>query len=145
MIIYAIVCCLQVQGNNNTCLYVKLYVYMFNCISFCSFSCYIGDRAEFNKYTFILALYIFICLLKCEIMQYILKYNVILFLFFHTILTVAQNTQMAHLAFIPECYSVYLVIFPICISLEVFWEHSWCQYPKCPSNRGFHIEDFVLL
>ena len=36
--------------------------------------------------------------------------------FFHTILTVAQNTWMAPLSIIPECYSVYLNIFPICTS-----------------------------
>ena len=56
-------------------LYIKLYVYMFNCILFCIFSCFIGDRAKFNKYAFILALYMFICLLKFEIIQYILKYK----------------------------------------------------------------------
>ena len=37
--------------------------------------------------------------------------NVFAFVFFHTILTVAQNTQIAYLSIIPECYSVYLVVF----------------------------------
>ena len=36
--------------------------------------------------------------------------------FFHTILTVAQNIQMDHLTIIPDCYNVYLVIFPTCAS-----------------------------
>ena len=46
--------------------------------------------------------------------------NVLVFVFFHTILTVAQNTQIAYLTIIPECYIVYLVVFPICASLRVF-------------------------
>ena len=39
-----------------------------------------------------------------------------------TILTVAQNTQVAHLLIIPKCYTVYLVIFAICDSPECAFE-----------------------
>ena len=34
-----------------------------------------------------------------------------MFIFFHTILTVAQNTCIAYLTIIPECYIVYLFVF----------------------------------
>ena len=106
----------QVQGTiificikNFICIYINL-------ILFCIFSCSGGDRATFNKYAFILALYMFTSLLKLEFIQYILKYKCILFVFFYTILTVPQNTWIVHLPIKPECYSVYLVIFPVCTS-----------------------------
>ena len=43
-------------------------------------------------------------------------------LFFHVILTVAQNTQRANVTIIPECYNVSLVVFSSVPSLGVFWE-----------------------
>ena len=33
-------------------------------------------------------------------------------IFIHTILTVAQNTLRVNFTVIPECYSIYLVVFP---------------------------------
>ena len=42
--------------------------------------------------------------------------NVYAFVFFHTILTVAQNTQMAIIQFYLSANSVYLVIYTICAS-----------------------------
>ena len=93
-----------------------MYLYLCNCILFCIFSSFYWGRAKFNKFDCILALYVFICLYKFGIIQYILNINVFAFVFFHTILTVAQNTQIAYLTIIPECYIVYLVMFPICAS-----------------------------
>ena len=51
-------------------------------------------------------------------------------LYSHTILTVSKNTQMAHLLIIPECYSVHLVIFPICTSPGGVLSISWVLIPK---------------
>ena len=52
------------------CTYSDVYI---NSILFCIFSCFIGDSTKFNKYAFILALYMFIHLLKFKIMQCVLK------------------------------------------------------------------------
>ena len=146
MIIYAIVCCPQVQGTSIfICILNCICIYI-NCILFCIFSYFIGDRVKFNKYAFIVALYMFICLLKFKNIQYMLKYNVFLFVFFHTILTVAQNTWMAHLSIISECYSVYLVIFPICTSLgDALSTPGMFIFKVCMQLRySYEIFSFVL-
>ena len=90
------------------CLYTDLHLYLYNCILFCIFSCFYWGWAKFNKFDCILALCMFNCLCKFEIIQYILKYKCICILFFHTILTVAQNTQKAYLLIILECYIVFV-------------------------------------
>ena len=54
-----------------------------------------------------------------------------MFVFFHTILTVAQNTQMAYYTILPEHYNVYLVIFPICISPGGVLYTSKGEYSNC--------------
>ena len=110
MLIYVIIYCPQAQG---TIIFICILIGMYlNCILFCIFSCFIGGRAKFNNSVFILALCMFICLLKFDIIQYILKYKCICICIFHTILTVVWNTQIAHLSIIPELHSVYLVFFP---------------------------------
>ena len=63
-------------GGNNLHLYLNLHKYLYNCILFCIFSCSYWGRAKFNKFVCILALCMFICLYKFEIIQYILKYDV---------------------------------------------------------------------
>ena len=63
-----------------------------------------------------------------------------LYSFFHTILTGAQNTWIAHLSIIPECYSVYLVIFPICTSCEGAFEH-----PQGANVQSVHPIEIYLL
>ena len=99
-------------GGTNLCLYIDLHLYLYNCILFCIFRCFYWVRAKCNKFDCIWTLCMFICLCKFEIIQYILRYKCICIVFFHTILTVAQNTQIAYLSIIPECYIVYLVVFP---------------------------------
>ena len=99
-------------GGNNLCLYSNLPMYLYDCILFCIFNSFYWGRAKFNKFDCILALCMFICLYKFEIIQYILKYNVFVFVFFHTILTVALNTWIVYLTIIPECCIVYLVFLP---------------------------------
>ena len=56
---------------------VDLHLYSSTCIVFCIFSCFYWGRAKFNKSEFILALYMFICLCKFKIIQYMLKYKCI--------------------------------------------------------------------
>ena len=46
--------------TDNLFLHVKLY--LFNVYSLCIFSCFNGDRANFNKFVFILAFVVSICL-----------------------------------------------------------------------------------
>ena len=58
-------------------LYIRFALYSSHCILFCIFSCFYLGRAKFNKYEFILALCMFTCLCKFEIIQYILKYKCI--------------------------------------------------------------------
>ena len=53
--------------------------------------------------------------------------------FSHTILTVAQNTQRGNFTIIPECYNVYLVVFPICASPDVCFEQ-----PKSNNTKSVH-------
>ena len=132
------------MGGNNLHFYINLHLYLYNCILFCVFSCFYWGRAKFNKCDCILALCMFICLCKFEIIQYILKINVFAFVFFHTILTVAQNTWIAYLTIIPECYVVYLVVFPSAPPLGVFcWPLRGC-YLNCPPNRGIPSKSLVF-
>ena len=58
-------------------LYVNLYLYLCNCILFCIFSCFYWGRAKFNKFIYILALCVLVCVYKFEIIQYTLKYKCI--------------------------------------------------------------------
>ena len=64
-------------GGNNLCLYSNLPMYLYDCILFCIFNSFYWGRAKFNKFDCILALCMFICLYKFEIIQYILKYKCI--------------------------------------------------------------------
>ena len=59
--------------------------------------------------------------------------------FFYTILTMAQNTQRAYLTVIPECYSGYFVVFPICISPGMF-----CT-PQGDNTKNVHPIELVML
>ena len=80
IIIYVNLCdCLlpPIAGGNNLHLYVNLYLYLCNGILFCIFSCFYQGRAKFNKFSCILALYMFNCLYKFRIIQYILKFKCI--------------------------------------------------------------------
>ena len=125
MLIYVIICCPQGQGGQKFMFVYQFTFVLYNCILFCIFSCFFGGRVKFDKFVYILALCMFICLCKFEIIQYILKYiSVFAFVFCHTILTEAQNTQMAYLSIIPECYIVYLVVFPLCASPGGCFIHS---------------------
>ena len=56
--------------------------------------------------------------------------------FFHTILTVAQNTWIGKLTIIAECYGVSLVIFTIFVSSGVCFEHPKTDSTKfiCPKE-----------
>ena len=76
--------------NSNMHLYMKLYEYMFNCILFCIISCFMGGMAIFKKYAFILALYIFICFLKFEIMLTLDWFLYLLVLIFHVQITLLE-------------------------------------------------------
>ena len=69
-----------------------------------------------------------------------LKYKCICFVFFHTILTVEENTQIAHLSDIPECYNVYLVVFPSVPPLEGAFEH-----PQGTNTQIFNPIEVYLL
>ena len=55
------------------------------------------------------------------------------FVFFHTILTVAQNTLRGNLTIIPECYSFSLVVFPICACPGVSFQH-----PQTNRTKFYH-------
>ena len=110
-------------GNNNFHLYVELHLYIFNCILFCIFTCFIGVGLNLtNLHSFWLCTCSFVYI-NLKLLNIYLNINVFSFVFFHPILTVAQNTGMAHLLIIPDCYSVYLVVFPICVSPEGCFEH----------------------
>ena len=104
--------------------YINLHLYLSNCILFCIFSCFYWSRSKFYKFDCILGLYMFICLCKLEIIQYMLKYKCIcIFILSYYILTVAQNTWIAYLPILQECYIVYLVVFSSVPALEDAFEH----------------------
>ena len=116
MLIYVIIVVPNSRGNNLH-LFIDLHFYLSNCILFCIFSCFYWYRAKFNKFDCILALCMFICLCKFKIIQYILKYTCICIciLSYYTY-SVTEYSDSLFFSIVPECYSVYLVVFPICAS-----------------------------
>ena len=67
------------------------------------------------------------------------------FVFFHTILTVAQNTWIANLTIIPERYIVYLVVFPSVPPLGGVLSTHEEEYSNCPPNGGIPYKSLVFV
>ena len=63
-----------------------------------------------------------------------------MYLYSFILYLVAQNTWMPYYTLLPECYSVYLVIFTIYTSLEGCFVHPLRGgYSPCPPNRGIPL------
>ena len=113
---YAIVSFPQAHGT-------ILDIYIENCIfvnvivSYFVFSAvFIEEGQNLNNFFHFLALYMLVCVNKFEIIKYNENINVFAFVFFHTILTVAQSTWMTIVQYYLSANSVYLVIYNLCIT-----------------------------
>ena len=130
------------QGNNLH-LYINLHLYLDNCISFCIFSHFYWGRAKFNKFDCILALCMFICLCKLEIIQYILKYKCICvcILSYYTY----SGTEYSESLLDNNTWVLYCILadFPLCTSLGCF-VHPVGEYSNCPPNRGMPYKSLVF-
>ena len=73
-----------------------------------------------KMHLFWLLLYLFVCT-NSKLCNPYENINVFHCVLFHTILTVAQNTWRGNFTIIPECYSVYSVVFPSVPPWGVFW------------------------
>ena len=103
-------------GGNNLHLYIDVHLYVSNCILFCIFSCFYWCRATFNKSDCILALYMFICLCKFEIIQYILAYKCIciyIFSYYTYSSTEDLDSLFVNITSVLHCLFSF---FPICAS-----------------------------
>ena len=117
------VLCLLYNSTFNILLYILLYIYIF-LLYLLYVKCTRNDCIRFNEYYRNKLILIFLILYA--------------FVFFHTILTVAQNTRMAYYTILPECYSIYLVIFTICASPEGCFVH-----PKGGNTHLVHPKGYT--
>ena len=122
-------------GGNNLHLYIDLHLYLSNCILFCNLSYFYWGRAKFNKSSIILALYIFICSCKFEIIQCILKFKCICICFL-SYYTYSDTEYSVYWSILPECYSVFSYFSHLCLPWGIFWAPTGDYYPNCPPNRG---------
>ena len=118
-----IVCCLQAQGAI-ICICIVICIYISVIVFYYVFSAvFIGVGLNL---AIVITFGLYICYfvyLNSKLLNSYENINVYAFVFFHTILTVEQNTWMAYYTILPECYSIYLVIFIICTSPEGCFIH----------------------
>ena len=138
-----IICCPQAQREIFSHLYIDLHLYLYNCILFYVFSCFYWGRAKFNKFDCILALFMFICLCKFEIIQHSLNYKCIYICIF-SYNTYSGTEYSVYLSIIPECYIVYLVDFLISTSPRGVFRPLRGWYIICPTNRGIPSKSFIF-
>ena len=145
MLIYVIICCFKAQGAITCiciliciCIYIIVFYFVFSAV-------FIGEGQNLTiSFTFWPFVYWFVYI-NSKLLNTFENLKVFAFVFFHTILTVAQNTQMAYYTILPECYSVYLVIFTICASPGgCSWAPTGGKYPNCPPNRGISSKSLVF-
>ena len=145
MLIYVIICC-PCKGGNNLHLYIDLHLYLYNCILFSIFSCFYWGRAKFNKFGWILALCIFICLCKFEIIQPILKYKCICICVL--LYCTYSGTEYSDSLFVNNTWVLYC-LFSCFSPLHLPWGmfcpplRGWC--PNCPPNRGIPSKCLVFV
>ena len=118
-------------GGNNMQLCIDLHLYSSNCILFWIFR----GRAKFNKSDFNLALYMFICWCKFEIIQYMLKYKCICIclLSYYTY----SGTEYLDSSFVNITWVLqylFSCFFPSVPPLEGAFEHPHGLIPKLSSQ-----------